>query len=161
MISELMAPELAAEIAMTRSLLARIPGDKLPWRPMESLHTIGWNAAHLTEIAGWVPGIVSDTGFDMAPDGGPVYVTPEATDVPELLAKFDKNQADAIAAIQGVPDSIMNEPWSLRMGGQALFTMKKGDCIRKWVFSHSAHHRGILSVYLRMVGVSFSSIYEE
>jgi uncharacterized damage-inducible protein DinB len=47
------------------------------------------------------------------------------------------------------------------MGGQTLFTMKKGDCLRKWVFCHSAHHRGILSVYLRMAAVQFRSIYEE
>ena len=161
MISEMMADELAGEMAMTRRLLARIPGDKLAWKPADELHTIGWNAAHLTETIGWIPGILAEGSFDMAPVGGEPYVTPEATDVLQVLEKFDAYQAAALAALQGVPDSVMGEPWSLKMGGQTLFTMRKGDCIRKWVFSHSAHHRGILSVYLRMAGVLFPSIYEE
>lgn len=161
MISEMMADELAGEMAMTRRLLARIPGDKLAWKPADYLHTIGWNAAHLTETIGWIPGILAEGSFDMKPVGGEPYVTPEATDVLKVLEKFDAYQAAALAAFQGVPDSVMGEPWSLKMGGQTLFTMRKGDCIRKWVFSHSAHHRGILSVYLRMAGVVFPSIYEE
>jgi uncharacterized damage-inducible protein DinB len=74
---------------------------------------------------------------------------------------FDDHCNKALRALQGVPDSVMDELWSLKMGGQILFTMQKGDCLRKWVFSHTAHHRGILSVYLRMAGVQVRSVYEE
>ncbi len=88
-------------------------------------------------------------------------MTPEVTEVTELLKAFDANVASALGSLQGVADSVMDETWSLKMGGQVLFTMKKGDCLRKWVFSHSAHHRGILSAYLRIAGVQFPSIYEE
>jgi len=55
----------------------------------------------------------------------------------------------------------MDELCSLKMGGQVIFTMKKGDCIRKWILGHTAHHRGILTVYLRLAGIQFPSIYEE
>lgn len=161
LISELMAQELASENAMTRSLLARIPDDQLNWQPPGDLHTIGWNAAHLTEIVGWVPGILTQSEWDIAPVGEEPYTAPEATETSRLLEMFDENSKNAIAALEGVPDAVMDEEWSLKMGGQTLFTMKKGDCLRKWVFSHTAHHRGILSVYLRMAGVEFSSIYEE
>jgi uncharacterized damage-inducible protein DinB len=161
LISELMAPELANEMAMTRKLLARVPADKLGWKPIESLHTIGWNAAHLVEIAGWVPGIVGESELDIAPVGSEPFVTSEPTDTKPLLKTFDENLAKSLALLEGVPDSVMDEPWSLKMGGQILFTMKKGDCLRKWVFTHTAHHRGILSVYLRMAGVQIPSIYEE
>lgn len=161
LISQLMAAELTAEMAMTRKLLARVPSDKLGWKPSDGLHTIGWNASHLVEIAGWVPTVVRQGEYDIAPAGCEPSVVPDATDTAALLKSFDGNQAQALAALQGVPDSVMDEPWSLKMGGQVLFTMKKGDCLRKWVFSHSAHHRGILSVYLRMAGVQFPSIYEE
>lgn len=157
LISELMAPELAAEMAMTRKLIARIPDDKLGWKPSEGLHTIGWNANHLANIAGWVPGIVGQSELDLASAGE----SAEAADVKSLLAIFDDNLAKSLAALKGVPDAVMAEPWSLKMGGQTLFTMKKGDCLRKWVFGHTAHHRGILSVYLRMAGVQVPSIYEE
>lgn len=161
LISESMILELPSEMAMTRRLLARIPDDKLDWKPADDLHTIAWNANHLVEIIGWVPGIVGQSEWDIAPVGAEPYVPPAITQVSQLLDLFDTNSNLAINALQSVPDSVMKESWSLKMGGQALFTMNKDDCIRKWVFSHSAHHRGILSVYLRMAGLQFPSIYEE
>lgn len=161
MISELMAEELPREMAMTRSLLATIPDDKLLWKPSETLHTIGWNADHIVEIIGWVPGILNANEWDIAPVGAEPYTPIVSTQVSEILDRFDNHSRAAIEALQGVPDSEMAEPWSLMMGGQTLFTMKKGDCIRKWVFCHSAHHRGILSVYLKMAGIEFTSIYEQ
>ena len=161
LISELTASELADETAMTRRLLARIPEDKLAWQPTGELHSIAWNATHLVEIVGWVPGILGQSEFDIAPVGGEAYVVPDVTQTNQLLEMFDNCRTEAIAALKGVPDSVMDETWSLKMGGQILFTMKKGDCLRKWVFSHSAHHRGILATYLRMAGLQFPSIYEE
>lgn len=161
LISELMAPELSAEMAMTRRVLARIPQDKLSWQPSPELHTISWNASHLVEIVGWVPGIVALSEFDIAPVGGAAAVTAEATDVANLLTQFDDNLAQALASLQDVPDAVMAEPWSLKAGGHTIFTMPKGDCLRKWVFSHTAHHRGILSVYLRLAGQQALSLYEE
>ena len=161
LISELMVPELATEMAMTRRVLARIPQDKLSWQPSSELHTIGWNASHLVEIVGWVPGIVALSEFDIAPVDGAAAVTAEATDLPKLLTQFDDNLAQALASLQAVPDAVMAEPWSLKAGGHTIFTMPKGDCLRKWVFSHTAHHRGILSVYLRLAGQQAPSLYEE
>ncbi len=160
LISEWMASELTSEMSMTRSLLARVSDDKLPWQPPGQLNSIAWNAAHLVEIVCWVPGILKQSEWNIAPVGGPAYVAPTVTQASQLLDMFDCYSQNAIDALRGVSDSVMDEPWSLKMGGQILFTMKKGDCLRKWVFSHSAHHRGILSVYLRMAGLKFSSIYE-
>jgi len=161
LIFELMATELTSEMAITRSLLARIPKEKLDWQPPGDLHSIAWNAAHLVEIVGWVPGILGESEWDIAPVGGEAYVVPAVTETSQLLELFDDHGKKAIIALAGVPDSVMDEPWSLKMGGQVLFTLNKGACLRKWVFSHSAHHRGILAVYLRMAGVQFPSIYEE
>jgi uncharacterized damage-inducible protein DinB len=159
LISELMTAELPVEMAMTRKLLARISDDNLEWKPAGELHTIAWNATHLVEIMGWVPGIITQSEFDIAPVDGEPYIAPEVTLASQLLVAFDKSCEAVIDSLAGVPDSVMHEPWSLKMGGQILFTMNKGDCIRKWVFSHSAHHRGILSAYLRMAGLQFPSIY--
>ena len=162
LISELMAVDLANEMAMTRNLLAKIPEDRLEWHPNAgNLHTISWNASHLVEIVGWVPGILTKSDWDIAPVGEEPYVAPKIAKTSQLLEMFDDESKKAIHALKGVADSVMEEPWSLKMAGQILFTMKKGDCLRKWVFSHTAHHRGILSVYLRMAGLEFSSIYEE
>ncbi len=160
LISELMASALVAEMGMTRNLLAKVTAETLKWSPPGDLHSIGWNATHLTEIVGWVPGVVTRAEWDITPACGEPLVTPEITRPDELLERFDAHGKRALDALEGVPDSVMDEPWSLKMGGQTLFTMKKGECLRKWVFSHSAHHRGILSVYLRMAGLQFPSIYE-
>lgn len=159
-ISELMAPELAREMAATRKLLARVPDDKLDWSPGSGLHTIGWNASHLAEIAGWVPGIVLRSEWDIAPPEGGAEQRQSKTDIAQLLEHFDANAAAALAALDGVPDEVMAEPWSLKVGGHVIFTMPKGECLRKWVFSHTAHHRAILSTYLRLAGVPHDSIYE-
>ncbi len=161
LISELMAKDLAMETAMTRSLLSKVPSDKLSWKPTEEMHTIGWNANHLAETLSWIPGILSGSEWDIAPAGGEAYVTPDLAAEGKLVEAFDRYCGEAMSALNGVPDSVMDESWSLKMGGHVLFTMKKGDCLRKWVFSHSAHHRGILSVYLRMAGVPITSVYEE
>ncbi|HEX8916208.1 MAG TPA: DinB family protein [Humisphaera sp.] len=161
-ISELMIPEFEREAAMTRSLLARVPSDKLAWTPGSGLKSIGWNAQHLAEIVGWAPMIVGQDELDLAPPGGPAYTPPPpATDVGQILKVFDENLPKSVAALRGVPDAVMDQPWTMKMGGHTIFTMKKGDCLRKWMFAHAAHHRGILSVYLRMAGVKIGSIYEE
>ncbi len=155
LISEMMIHELASEMAMTRKLLAKIPDENLQWQPPGDLHSIAWNATHLAEILGWVPGILEQSEWDIAPVDGEAYVASEITSTSKLLEVFDDHSNNALNALRGVPDSVMDEPWSLKMGGQILFTLNKGDCLRKWVFSHSAHHRGILSVYLRMAGLQF------
>lgn len=160
LISELMVPELARELAVTRALLALVPDDKADWSPGGGLQTIGWNASHLAEVAGWVPFIVPQAELDIAPPGGEALPTPTKKTTAELLEHFDANAAASLAALKGVPDAVMAEPWTMKMGGHVLFTMKKGDCLRKWVFSHIPHHRGILSAYLRLAGVPHNSLYE-
>ncbi len=160
-ISDWLLKELDSENAMTRSLLTKLTNESLSWKPSADLHTIGWNAAHLVESVGWLSGILSASEFDIAPPGQPPHTTPEINDVGQLLAMFDQSAAAAKSSLQGVPDSVMHDTWSLKMGGQTLFTMPKGECIQKWVFSHTAHHRGILSVYMRLAGIQFRSVYEE
>ncbi len=161
-IAELMIPELKREAETTRRLLARIPADKLGFTPGAGLHTVGWNASHLAEIVGWVSGIVRESGLDLAAvDAEQQAAAARFADLAALLKQFDDNLAQSLVALEGVDDATMDEPWTMRMGAHEIFTMKKGDCLRKWVFTHTAHHRGILSASLRLAGVKHGSIYEE
>ncbi len=139
-LSDYMLKELRSENAMTRGLLGKLTNECLTWKPEGDLHTIGWNASHLVETVGWLPGILAESEFDIAPPGQPAHTTPEVHEVGQLLEQFDRCAAAAEASLQGVADSTMHETWSLKMGGQTLFTMPKGECIQKWVFSHGAHH---------------------
>jgi uncharacterized damage-inducible protein DinB len=161
LISEWMARCFTPEMAMTRSLLSKITDDKLNWVAGEGLHSIGWSANHLVDVAGWTPDVLQSGVFDLAPVDGPAHKTSEVSTIKEILTTYDENVAKSLKALQGVADSVLEEPWSLAMGGQVIFTMKKGECLHKWVFTHTAHHRGILSTYLRLSGLKFNSIYEE
>lgn len=159
-LAESMLPEFDDEMARTRAVLAVIPADKMDWQAAESLRSIGWNANHLAEIVGWTHDILDQSEFDIAPVDGPAYETPAMSDPVQIVAKFDDALAAARSALINTPDEQLDEDWTMKMGGQPLFTMTKGDCIRKWVLNHTVHHRGILSVYLRMQGVEVTPVYD-
>lgn len=159
-LAEIMLPEFDRETARTRNLLAALPADKMSWQAHENLHTLGWNANHLVDILAWTPQIVNHSEFDMAPVDGPKYETPSIDDPATLLDNFDKNIAAAREAIAGASDETLSEPWSLMTGGQTLFTISKGECLRTWVLNHCVHHRAILSVGLRMAGVEVTPVYD-
>lgn len=155
-----MIPEFDAEMARTRKVLEQIPADKMDWHAAEGLHTISWNVNHLVNIVGWTPMIITQPDFDLAPpDGPPELVTEEARPA-ELLRQFDANVTEARQSLANCSDAVMAEMWSLKSGGQVLFTITKGECLRTWVLNHIVHHRGILSVYLRMCGIDFTPVYD-
>lgn len=158
-IAQLMLPELKAEAAMTRKLIAKVPNDKLAFTPGHGLHTIAWNVAHLAEIVGWVPWTLDGDGLDLAQFEGQKPVDP--TDIAAVLKTFDENLAKSLTSLEGATDAKMAEPWTMRNGDVVYFTIEKGECLRKWVFTHTAHHRGILSTLLRLADVEHGSIYEE
>lgn len=157
---EIAIAEFDDEMARTRLVLAAIPVDKLDWKAGEGLQTIRWNAAHLLEIAQWTTGILVSEEFDFAPVGGPAPVAVKVESIEQLLADYDQAVAQARSGLLAATASQLAENWTLKMGGQPLFTMPKGPCIRKWVINHAIHHRGILSVYLRLAGVALTPVYD-
>lgn len=159
-ISEILFADFADEMERTRTVLAAVPQPIMDWKPGEELRSIGWNANHLAEIVGWTSDIVDQNEFDIAPPDGPPYETPSIADPAEILQKFDETLAVAKTKLEGVSDETLVEDWSMKMGGQTLFSITKGACLRKWVVNHTIHHRGILSVYLRMNGVELQPVYD-
>tara|TARA_A100001391_G_C5080642_1_gene279978 strand:+ start:2453 stop:2923 length:471 start_codon:yes stop_codon:yes gene_type:complete len=155
-----MIPELDAEMARTRNLLEKVPADKMDWCAAEGLHTIAWNANHLVDIIGWTPKIIEQSYFDIAPPDGPAEQVSSESNPSVLLKQFDNNLKAARESLVNCSDDIMAEMWSLKSGGQALFTIPKSECLRTWVLNHAVHHRGILSVYLRMCGVELTPVYD-
>src|SRR5690242_9773396 len=83
--AETILPEFNREMANTRKVLERLPEDKLDWQAHPKSHTIGWNANHLAEIVGWVPGVLTTPSWDIAPIGGEAYQSPKLTGRQELL----------------------------------------------------------------------------
>ena len=152
-------PEFDHEMANTRKSLERVPEDKFGWKPHEKSGTMGWLSTHLSEIPGYVPVTLAQDSFDIAPQGEQPQPSKPAASRGELLAAFDKNTAAARAAIAGVEDRVLMQPWSLLNGGKVVFTLPKIAVLRSFVLSHSIHHRAQLGVYLRLNGIAVPAIY--
>jgi uncharacterized damage-inducible protein DinB len=158
-ISASLLPEFDNEVATTRKCLERVPEDKFDWKPHDKSMTFGSLASHIAEMVSWTGSTIESDSFDMSPPDGPAYETFVAETQKELLETFDKNAAAARAAIAGAGDAEYVKPWSLLAGGNALFTMPKIAVIRTFVLNHVIHHRGQLSVYLRLNDIPVPSIY--
>ena len=158
-LSDALLPEFDQEMANTRKVLERIPDDKLAWKVGEQFNTIGWVGMHLAEIPGWVALTMNQESFDIAPPGGEPYRTPAATSSQKILDVFDKNVAQARAAIAQASDDQFAQPWSLLNGGEAMFTFPRGAVLRTFIMNHMIHHRGHLCVYLRLNDVSVPGLY--
>jgi uncharacterized damage-inducible protein DinB len=157
-IKDALLPEYDHELATTRRLLERVPDAELGWRPHVKSFTLGELAGHVANIPFWCTTTVQTTVLDLDTLGDAAKIkAPESTAA--MLAAFDKSVAEARNALAGCGDSEMMAPWTLKAGGQEIFTLPKVAAIRSFVMNHLIHHRGQLSVYLRLKDVPLPPIY--
>lgn len=154
-IAQSLLPEFDQEMAGTRTTLERVPEDKFSYQPDPKSMTMGRLAAHVAEMPGWGVFAMKGDSLDLAGDFKPFTPKNRA----ELLAGFDKNIAEARAAIAAGSDEAFMQPWSLKMGDQVLFTMPRIAVIRSMVMNHTIHHRAQLTVYFRLNGVPVPGLY--
>lgn len=159
-IAQSLLPELDQEMGATRKVLERVPEDRLDWSPHEKSMKLGRLASHLAELPMWTAVSLDRDEFDVAPpDGEREWVALNSDSVSEILELFDKNAAEARATIAAAGDETFFENWTLKSGGEALFTMPKIAVIRSFVLNHSIHHRGQLTVFLRLLDVAVPQTY--
>jgi uncharacterized damage-inducible protein DinB len=146
-------PEFDQEMKTTRRLLERVPGDQGTWKPHPKSFALG----HLAQLVAWMPGWIGNalrqTELDVASGAGYTFEKTET-----LLELFDRNVSDAREGLAAARDADFAVPWSLKHGDRVLFTMTRGEVIRQTI-SHLVHHRGQLTVYLRLLDVPIPSIY--
>jgi uncharacterized damage-inducible protein DinB len=142
------------EMQTTRRVLERIPTDKFDWKPHEKSMPLGGLASHVANVPKWA---VFTIGLSEL-DPGTVKLPP-ATSSEELLSTFDANVAEALVSFDQLDGEKLAGPWSLLMNGKPLFTMPRAAVLQKFVLSHLIHHRGQLSVYLRLLDIPVPSIY--
>ena len=155
-IADGMLSELSYEAENTRKLLARVPSEHLGWKPHEKSMTLGQLASHLAEICQWVKPTIDADEMTFDPDS---YVPRIYGSAEELVAVHDAAAKDAQAALAGVTDDKMFVPWTLKAGAKVLFTLPRVAVLRSMILSHIVHHRGQLTVYLRLKDVPLPSIY--
>jgi uncharacterized damage-inducible protein DinB len=155
-IANALIAELEMEAKTTRSVLERVPADKFDWKPHEKSMSFGQLAAHVAEMHSWTKPTVEQPELDFAKmDYKPFQ--PKTTE--ELVQHFEKNYTEAIESLKGASDEIWFEPWSLRNGEQIYFSLPKVAVMRSFVLNHIVHHRGQLSVYLRLNDIPVPSMY--
>lgn len=152
-IADTLLPEFEQEMAITRRILERVPDDNPDWKP----HPKSFSIAHLAQLIAWLPGWIGQTltttELDLASGGG--YSNEKTA---TLLETFEENVRESRDAIAAAKDSDYNVPWSLKMKGNVLFTMQRGAVVRQHI-SHLSHHRGQMTVYLRLRDVPVPSTY--
>jgi uncharacterized damage-inducible protein DinB len=147
--------ELKQEAIATRKCLERISEDKFDYKPHEKSMTFSQLAVHVAEMIGWATVTIKTEQLDFATDYKPF----EAKTNAELIEFFEKNLAEAIEALENTSDEEMRQDWTLRNGEQVFFTMPRFQVLRGMVFNHIIHHRGQLSVYLRLNDIPVPSLY--
>ena len=148
-------PEFDHEMTVTRKLLERVPEDKFDWTPHPRSMSLGQLAQHVATLPMWGVMTLSQPEVDLAGR----QPLPAASSRAALLAMFDEQVAAARSQLVGKGDGEMMAPWSLKRDGHTIFSMPRASVWRSFVLSHLVHHRGQLSVYLRMQDVPLPSIY--
>jgi len=152
-------PELDQELATTRKLLALVPESKTFFRPHAKSWTLGELSLHLANLLTWLPSTLKATELDLDPPSGPRFVPPRFESAAATLKMFDETSRAARAALAAATDAELAVPWTLRKRGQAMFTLPRAACVRSFVMNHLIHHRGQLTVYLRMCDVPLPPVY--
>jgi uncharacterized damage-inducible protein DinB len=149
--------EFDHEMALTRQLLERLPEAAFGWKPHARAFGLGGLATHLALIPHWGAAILTGDGYDLAHDSGPPPA--ELRTVAEVLAIFDGHVADVRRGLTGQTDAELQATWSLRRGAHVVMSMPRFAALRTFLVSHLIHHRGQLTVYLRMRDVPLPPLY--
>jgi len=152
-VAQSLLPEFDQEMAATRTMLERVPDGRFDWAPHEKSMTLQQLATHLANLPSWTPMILHQDELDIDPPGGPGFTLPVANSTADLLAMIDENMSSAREAIATAGDDLFMETWTLKKGGDVVFSAPKGGVLRRFVMNHVIHHRGQLTVYLRLLGV--------
>jgi len=158
-IRDALLPELDQELATTRKLLELVPEAKTSYRPHKKSWTLGELSLHLANLLTWLPSTLKATELDLDPPGGSKFVPPKFESAAATLKMFDETSRAARAALAAATDAELMVPWTLKKHGQAMFTLPRAACVRSFVMNHLIHHRGQLTVYLRMVDVPLPPVY--
>lgn len=154
-------PEFDHEMQTTRKVLERVPEGRAEFKPHDKSMTLERLAGHVAELPGWAKETMLQDSIDVNPQGNTstTNMSLKMTSRKQLLEEFDRRAAAGRAAIAGASDEDFMKPWSLMAGGKTVFTLPKIAVLRGFVMNHMIHHRGQLSVYLRLNDVPVPSIY--
>jgi uncharacterized damage-inducible protein DinB len=157
-ITDLFSAQLEREAVVTRRALERVPEGRAEWKPHEKSMPFGYLSTLVATMPSWIAMQISQDELDIAPAAGPAYRPPAPGTNRELLQALDEAVARAREALSNTTDEHLATPWKLLVGGHVVMENPRHVVIVD-TFTHLAHHRGQLTVYLRLLGVPVPAIY--
>jgi uncharacterized damage-inducible protein DinB len=151
---ETILKEFRAEVPATRRVLERVPGDKLGWKPHTKSRSLGELATHIAGIAGMAERIATTDEFAPGSASPLKLITAE-----EIRERFEQNVRGADEALSNLSDEAANGKWRLVFQGKEIFSKPRVEALRSNVLNHLYHHRGQMSVYLRLLDVAVPAVY--
>lgn len=159
-ITELLITELDHEATGSRKALEQVPEGKNDWKPHEKSMPLGSLATMVANMPAWVEMIVKMDEIDINPAGGPQFKPEPWKTRQDLLNQLEASLQKGRQTLQSTTDEhLFNTRWRLLSGGKQLMEMSRYEAIRETVLNHLAHHRGQLTVYLRLNGETVPAIY--
>lgn len=147
--------ELQHELASTKKIIACVPTDKWDWKPHVKSMSLGNLSKHIVELTIWTEFITKQGVFNFHEDYKPL----EATNTQDLLQLLDTYEKRVVAALEGMKEEQWMETWALKAGDHTIMEMPKVGANRFIVNNHIYHHRGQLSVYLRLLDIPIPGMY--
>jgi uncharacterized damage-inducible protein DinB len=144
------------EMAVTRRVLERVPGASLAWKPHDKSFSLGGLALHLARLPHWGLQILTGAAYELTATAAR---PPEPDTLDQVLETFDRHVAEVRRALTDRTVAMLDETWSLTRDGYRVLSLPKGAALRRFLIHHAIHHRGQLTVYLRLLGAPLPPIY--
>ena len=157
--TEIFLADLDREAPVSRRVLERVPDGKFDWKPHERSMPMGYLVMMVATMPEWLGMVIQKDELDIAPKDGPKFTPPPLESAAELVEALDASVEKGRKALKATDDAHLRMPWRLLSGGQVLQVTPRHVQIRDGVLSHWVHHRGQLTVYLRLLGAKVPSIY--
>lgn len=157
-IKDALIAEFDREMATTRRTIERVPDEKLSFQPHPKSFTMGGLVTHIAQLPVWGKITMTLDEFEIEPGGKKYEPPPPFSKTADALAAFDEGVAECRAAMNK-DDAVYLAGWKMTKGGKPVIDMPRAAVMRGFVLNHLYHHRGQLSVYLRLAGLSVPEIY--
>ena len=156
MLSQSFIAEINYEAALTKRILERVPEEHFDWKPHEKSMTLGRLATHTAELLGFLHSILTMEEFDFAKG----HYKPAFANTPEeLMNVFQQKLDEVIESLQNMNDEKMQTNFTLRSGEHIFSTIPRSAAIRPMALNHIIHHRGQMTVYLRLLNIPVPGLY--
>ena len=156
MINQTLIPEVQHEAANTLKMLKLVPEDRLDWRPHDKSMTLGRLASHLADMMHWMTVTLTTDELNFATTN---YRTTIATSTQQLVQQFEEAYQKALETLKNASDDVMREKWTMKNGEHVILQLPRAAVVRSFSLSHLIHHRGQLSVYLRLLDIPVPGMY--